>query len=505
MKPSGGASNGQGPGKGAGKGAGNRTGNHAEESLARRAARLMTHVTRDIWVEDYSQQTLQQRRVVTATRWLFLVVYGFLRDRCLLRAAALSFTTTLSIAPFLAVAFTISKALGLQNTEYVRSLLLQFSAGRSDLVDLFLRYVQNTNVKTLGYVGLVVLLFTALSLLGSIEKAFNDIWGVAKGRSPWRKFTDFFSVTLICPLLLFVGLSVTVSLHNEAVVQKILTISAFNYIYLSVLKVLPYVMMWLALTFLYSFMPNTQVNLLCALAGGVVAGTLWQLAQWGYVNWQIGVAKYNAIYGGFAQFPLFLFWLYISWAIVLLGAEICFSLQNMKTFESEVRAGHITFEGRVKTAILFLLLLVDAFKKGVRPLNNEHAAQKLGVPVKAVNEVAETLAGQHVVTRLDDEFGPTYALSRDPADVRVTDVLRGLGRGKGQSGLDFIDPRFAFVHDVFHQVFASAEEAPPNLSIETLWHDHCPHLEASCDWAGGSGKEAPEAAQSQTTKPSKEE
>ena len=110
-----------------------------------------------------------------------------------------------------------------------------------EVITMILGYVQSTNVKKLGYVGLVVLLFTALSLLSTIEKAFNDIWGVAKGRTPWRKFTDFFSVTLICPLLLIVGFSITVSMQNESVVQKILSVTAFNYIYLVVLKALPYV------------------------------------------------------------------------------------------------------------------------------------------------------------------------------------------------------------------------------------------------------------------------
>lgn len=456
-------------------------GDDGNQTLGRRLARLMKLLTRDIWVEDFSDRSLRGRRVVTVTRWLYLVAYGFLRDRCLLRAAALAFTTTLSIAPFLAVAFTITKAVGLQNTEFVRGMLMKLTAGRADLVNLFLGYVQSTNVKTLGYVGLGVLLFTALSLLSTIETAFNDIWGVAKGRSLWRKFTDFFSVTLICPLLLLIGFSLTVSLQSEAVVQKILSVTAFNYLYIGLLKALPYAMMSLALTFLYSFMPNTRVNLLCALAGGVIAGTMWQTAQWAYVNWQVGVTKYNAIYGGFAQFPIFLFWLYISWVIVLLGAEVCFSLQNMKTFESEVRAGHVNFEGRIKTAILFLLLLTDALKRGVRPPSNEQAAQLMGVPVKAVNDVSDVLAAQSMAVRLDDEHGPTYALGRDPDRVKVSDLIRALGRGKGDSGLDFIDPRFAFVHGAFHEVFAAAEEAPANHTLTSLWKEHCLE-EGGCDW-----------------------
>lgn len=465
---------------------GNPSGNGHGESLGERAKRLLTLLTRDIWVMDFSDETRQRRGAVAVLRWLYLVVHGFLRDNCLLRAAALSYTTTLSIAPFLAVAFTISKALGLQHTDTVRNLLMQLTAERTDMVDLILNYVQATDVKTLGYMGLLLLFVTALSLLSTIESAMNQIWGVSKGRSPWRKFTDFFSVTLICPLFFFIGLSVTVSLESDAFVQRILSVSAFNYVYLNILKAMPYVMIWLALAFLYAFMPNTRVRFSCALAGGVIAGTMWQIAQYTYVTYQVGIAKYNAIYGGFAQFPIFLLWLYISWVIVLLGAEISFSLQNMKSFQSEVRAGHVSFEGRMKAAILMLLLLTDAFKNARRPLTIESAANDLGVPVRTINEVMETLcAGGFAVRLHDEDEGRTFALGSDPAETRVSTVIRALSRGEGVSGrgLDFIDPRYDFVHALFADVFKGAEETPANASLEELWTEHCRTPGGhGCDW-----------------------
>ncbi|WP_051694440.1 YihY/virulence factor BrkB family protein [Desulfohalovibrio reitneri] len=443
----------------------------AEQSKLSRLIRLLT---RDIWVEDFSAESSRQRGVVAATRWLYLVGYGFLRDRCLLRAAALSYTTTLSIAPFLAVAFTISKALGVQNASAVREFLLKFTAGRTELVDKFLDYINTTDVDTLGYAGSVLLLLSVISLLGTIEAAFNQIWGVAKGRSLWRKFTDYFSVTLLCPLLLLMGLSITVSLQNETVVQKLLEYSAFNYLYIVLLKAMPYVFMWLALGLLYAFIPNTRVNPLSALAGGVVAGTLWQVAQWAFVSFQIGVAKYNAIYGSFSQFPLFLLWLYLSWVILLVGAEISFSLQNIATFESEVRAERVSFHGRAKIAVLASLFLGRALLRGDPPPGNEWMAGELDVPVKVVNEVMETLSKSGIVARLESDGPVSYALTVDPRRVRVSGVIKAMMGAEGDGDeAERIDPGYRFVEEVIEGLYKAAARGEADPTLAGLDEAHC--------------------------------
>jgi membrane protein len=434
---------------------------------------LITLFTRDIWLADYSAAGRRLRGTVGLGRLAYMVVHGFIADRCLLSAAAMAYTTILSIAPLLAVAFSISKALGIQNTVFIRDLLERLTAGRQAMVEQIVTYIDQTNVRTLGYLGVAFLFATAISLLASIEEAFNSIWRVGKSRSWWRKFTDYFSVLLICPIFVLVAASVTVSLQTDAFVQKILAISAFNYLYLALLKVFPFVMISLAFMFLYGFMPNTKVRVKSALVGGVVAGSLWQLAQWSYIEFQVGAANFNAIYGSFAQFPIFLVWMYISWTIVLLGAELSFAVQNWRTFQGQVRAEQVTPEEKDKVAVLVLLIQTKRFERGERPLDNERLAEHLGVPLMIVAEVAAVLARAGMLVRLDSPEAVAYGLAMPPEKIRVMDVVGALSRRDKDERASFIREEYAFVEGVFGALYGEAEGSPDNVDMKTFYERMC--------------------------------
>ena len=156
-------------------------------------------------------------------------------------------------------------------------------------------------------------------------------------RSFSRRFTDYLSVMLICPILLIMASSVTVFINTQAtlITQKIALLGAISPVIHVLLELLPYTVIWFVFTFIYIFIPNTKVNFTSGILGGVAAGTIYQVVQWAYVYFQVGVAKYNAIYGSFAALPLFLVWLQLSWRVVLLGAEVSFAHQNVDTYEFE--------------------------------------------------------------------------------------------------------------------------------------------------------------------------
>ncbi|MEG6551180.1 YihY/virulence factor BrkB family protein, partial [Desulfocurvibacter africanus] len=330
-------------------------------NLLKRFSAMLASLSQDIWSE---QGPFRSRRVLTLIRWAHLVLLGFVRDKCHLRATALAYATILSLAPLMAVALSISKALGLHDSAFIRAALLRITAGREELARTILHFVETSSVRTLGYLGTLVLIAMAVAMVITVENAFNAIWGVARGRSLWRKFTDFFSVLVLSPLLVFLAVSFTVSLQSEALVQRMLEFTALNYLHLLALKLAPYVMVWLAFLFLYSFMPHTKVRLRSAAVGAVLAGTLWQLAQWVYIRHQVSLTDYGAIYGSFAQFPLFLIWMYISWVIVLLGGEISYAAQHLSTFEGELRAGRAGFRDRLEAAWLMLVCLARRFEAG---------------------------------------------------------------------------------------------------------------------------------------------
>ena len=172
----------------------------------------------------------------------------------------------------------------------------------------------------------------AVKMLSTVENSFNTIWGVKRSRSIFRKTSDYLSVLIVGPVLVAAAIAITASLENISFAQIILSQGIIKQL---IIHFVPFVSLWIAFTGVYIFMPNIRVKIQHALIGGVIAGTIWQIVQWVYINFGIGVAKYNAIYGGFAQFPLFLIWLYISWLIVLFGAEISFASQNVKTYTQE--------------------------------------------------------------------------------------------------------------------------------------------------------------------------
>ncbi len=445
----------------------------ANASFKEHADRFVRFVTQDVWLEDPAPQNVRTRSLAGLLKWTYLVGHGFIKDQCLLRASALTYTTVLSIVPFLAVAFSISKGMGLQNSEALRTLLLNITAGNTETVDHILGYVNNTNVGTLGSIGMATLLLTVGSVMGTIEKAFNSIWGVTHGRSMWRKFTDFFSVALICPIIYGVAFSASVSLQSDAVIGKLLSYSAFNYAYLSLLKAVPLIMMTLLLLFLYVFIPNTKVRLSAGLVGALCAAGLWKMVENLYVTYQVGASKYNAIYGGFAQVPLFLVWMYISWVIVLLGVEISFALQNIKTFENELRSDTANQEERDKLAVLSMVLLTRSFDAGNGPVALQTLSDTLTAPIRLIQNVMCVLQDAGLIVRTSGDT-PAYALATPPEHIHIMRVISALSSHRGTASSAPMTARFGFINETFRTLYADASQSTANLDLRSYCQQEVP-------------------------------
>jgi membrane protein len=230
--------------------------------------------------------------------------------------------------------FSILKGLGVQ--ERLEPIILErVTVGSHELISRIIKYIDKTNVGSLGVFGLLALVSTSILLVGNVERSFNEIWRVEKERNFLRKFSDYVSVLLVGPLILLSVISLTTIFESQALVQKILEIGIINRIFFIILKLIPLVFVWILFTFIYMFIPNTQVRWFSALLGSIIAGSVWQTAQWAYISFQFGIARYNAVYGAMAQLPILMVWLYFSWVIVLFGSEIAFIRQNLKTFEGE--------------------------------------------------------------------------------------------------------------------------------------------------------------------------
>ena len=391
--------------------------------------KIIQFITTDIWrirlkdIPGAKSFFLKQLRIIV------LAVRGFDEDRCQLRASALTYYTLLSIVPVAAIIFGIAKGFGFQEV-LEKDLLEKFAEHETVLVqviDFANSLLENTQGGLIAGIGLIVLFWTVLKVLGSIERAFNNVWGVKKSRTWGRKFTDYISVILVAPILFLLSGSVTVFITSQVtfITEKFALLGFFSSLILPLLKLLPYCIVWVLFTFIYIFMPNTKVKFTSGLVAGVVAGSIYELVQWGYFSFQVGVAKYNAIYGSFAALPLFLVWVQVSWLVVLFGAEISFSHQNVDTYEFEPDCLNASVSFKKLLALRMVHLLVKNFVAGKAPLTAASIAQILEVPIRLVRqilfELVETRILSEVANQEDEEAA--YQPGRDSDSLTIQYVI----------------------------------------------------------------------------------
>ena len=345
---------------------------------------------RGLWEVDSVELRAGKRLYFKALQFVMAVGRGFFADNCLLHASALAFTTILSFIPFLAVMFALLKGFDAE-IDLEILVLNHLALGSEEIVDAVFTYISNTSMAKLGMFGIITLLLTVLTLLNSIEKSFNHIWRVKETRSLSRLFSDYLSLTIFGPILLLAAISMTTTLESQALVKYLIGMDVIGIIILTLFKIFPYLAMWALFTGLYLYMPNTRISPRAALLGGAFGGILWQLLQWSYVTFQIGVTRNNAIYGTMAALPVFMIWIYISWVIVLLGLEVTFAIQNFRTILQEFRGDKLSADGRESAALAILLSAAAAFIKGEKPLTVEDFALRLNLSHRFTQQILSFL------------------------------------------------------------------------------------------------------------------
>lgn len=343
-----------------------------------------------------------------------------------LRAAALTYTTLLSLVPLLAIAFSVLKGLGVQNA--LEPLLQRVAGDSEETITRIISYVNNTNVKSMGAIGLLLLVLTVISLLARIEESFNAIWGAQENRPFQRRFSDYMSVVVVGPILLLVATSMTTSLQSQWLVKWLIEHTYLGDTILLLFRIVPYLFIWLAMTFLYIFIPNTKVHLGSAVLGGVFAGTVWQIAQWGYFHFQVGVANYNAIYGTLAALPIFLVWLYTSWLIVLFGLEVVYAHQYRAARRAKLQIQSQSGTTRDVLALSTLLLVCSHFRSEAPPPEALQLSGELGLPLNQLEELLEKLRNLNFLAKVNGN-GSGWLPAREPSAIMLEDVLTAL-RGK---------------------------------------------------------------------------
>jgi membrane protein len=310
----------------------------------------------------------------------------------------------LNVVPVVAVLFGIAKGFGLEKLIEKQVLQMAQKANwQTDVTNQILTFshslLENVKGGLIAGVGVVLLFWTVISILGKIEESLNAIWEVKKPRTLSRKFSDYMAMMVLAPVLLIISSSLTVVVASQVkvIAQKIAFLGAFSQVILFLLNLFPYVSVWVLLTMLYLLMPNTRIPLRSGIFAGIAAGTLFQVVQWIYIKFQIGIASYGAIYGSFAALPLFLAWLQLSWMIVLFGAEIAFSNEHYETYGFQPDYSTLSVFSKKLLILKIFHLLVKNFSQGEKPLNASRIADTLEIPVRLVRQLLNELIGAGLV------------------------------------------------------------------------------------------------------------
>jgi membrane protein len=403
-----------------------------------------------------------------------LAVRGYAEDKCKFRASALTFFTLLSIVPVIAMMFGIAKGFGLQ--EKVKAQILDKMQGQEEIAQRLIEFsnslLENAKGGFIAGIGVVFLLWAVIKLLSNIENSFNDIWGIKKPRTFGRKFSDYISIMLICPILLVMSSSATVIVSTQ-INQLILKLPLHPSIRASILtslRLLPYCTIWIIFSFVFIFMPNTKVNWNSGILAGIVAGTMFQLVQSIYINFQVGVTKYNAIYGSFAALPFFLLWLQISWLVVLFGAELSFAHQNVDTYEFEPDCLSVSHKYKRKLSLLVTHLLVKNFCSCSRPLQADGISQQLEIPVRLVRQILYELVECGVLSEVKTEQDRqvAYQPACDADVLTIKHVIDAL-ESRGSADIPVLDSNeLGKLSECLANFNSALNESPANIALKEI-------------------------------------
>jgi membrane protein len=395
-------------------------------------AKIIEFIRVDIWRIRLKDISRTKYFFIKQLRILILATRGFTKDKCTLSASALTFYSVLSIVPVVAMAFGIAKGFGFQ--KLLEKELLKKFQGQEEVMNRVVAFahslLENTKGHLIASFGILFLLWTVIKLLSQIERSFNDIWEVKSPRTYGRKFSDYLSIMLISPILFILSSSVTVFITTQITVitQKVSLIGMFSPIIFFMVKLIPYGLIWILFIFIYMLMPNTKVNFSSGLIAGIIAGTIYQVAQWAYITFQVGMARYNAIYGSFAALPLFLIWIQLSWLIVLFGAEISFAYQYVDTYDFEPDRRYISPAFKKLLSLQVSRLIISTFLKADPPLSAISISKTLEIPIRLVEQILKELVEAGILsdTEVKKNKEMSYQPARDINAITINTIIEAL-------------------------------------------------------------------------------
>jgi membrane protein len=342
-----------------------------------------------------------------------------------LQAMSLTYSTLLSLVPFLAVMFSVLKAFEVQNAlePFLAQMLQPLGANASEVTRTIIGFVDNLRVGILGAAGVAMLFYTVVTLVAKIEDALNRIWRLPRSRSWAERITAYLTVVLVGPVMVFTALTLTASAQSYWLIERLVQIGFVSYVFTLATNVMPFVLFCATFTFLYKLIPYTHVRFSSALVGGAAAGILWQVVGMAFAAFVANSARYAAIYSSFAIMIVFLIWLYVGWLIFLIGAEVAYFHQHPSAFIREALPGGKGHRFQEWLALSALAEITRRHLSQAPPWQPTELAAYLGV--SSLENLFDEFVRAGVLLRSFEPEG--VALAHPPEAVSVKDILDIVG------------------------------------------------------------------------------
>jgi membrane protein len=431
---------------------------------------LRVRFDRFLWAGGPAGEAWAWRLARTPARFAYALVRDLGEGQLTLRAMSLVYTTLLSLVPLLAFSFSVLKGFGVHRQ--VEPLLYEFlqplGPKGAEITDQIIGFVENVKGGVLGGVGLALLVFTVISMIQKVEDTFNYIWQVQKARSIARRFSDYLSVILVGPVLMVVVMGLLASINSSAAMQRIAEIEPFGSLLAMIGNLAPFGLVVLLFTFIYAFVPNTSVRLGAALTGGVLAGAVWTTGGSLFATFVVTSTRYAAIYSSFAIAITALIWLYLSWLIMLIGAQLAFYVQHPQRLRAGRSQLKLSIAQVERLALAIVHQVARAFHRGAH-LGFPELARALDQPARALEDITTALERAGLLAQTEQGG---FVPGRDPDTIPLTEVLAAVRGEPGARG----DP---VVATVLEEIRAAEAERLAGRSL--------------ADLAGGTPGPAPDA------------
>ncbi len=390
-------------------------------------------IKEDIWMIAENDCSTIQYAGIKLFKIILLSLNGFKADLCQLRASALSLYTLLSIVPVIALLFGIAKGFGFEKK--LEQQLLEQASDQDSMMLQLIEFSQNMLSSTKGGVvagiGIVVLFWTVIKVIGNIEESFNHIWKIKKNRPLSRKLSDYLSLMMLAPVLLIMSSSLTVFVKTQITwLVEVIHLPKFGTtMVVYAMSLSPIIIMSGLFSFIFIFMPNKKIQMKAGIFAGIFTGILYQIVQWGYLALQLAASSYNAIYGSFAALPLFLIWLQLGWVVVLLGCEISFYVQNFESYQHNNKFSSLSYTLKRTIALQVCHAIVLRFANAEKAINAGEIANQLGLPVTVIQKTLSVLKDSQLIVQLngvDEDEDEIYQPSRDINRLTIASVINAL-------------------------------------------------------------------------------